>query len=143
VQTLFVLMILLAATVAILEFGIAILVKQTVVASAAAGARALAAGGSPPEVLALIAQRLRVHGIEIGPTAGACIRLESAGSAVSLGNPAWDFAGAGPTPSADEVRVTINVLMTQNNRPIPDWLAACGISLRGKLIRASSLALLE
>jgi Flp pilus assembly protein TadG len=138
-----VLLLLLAVTLAVIEFGMSVLVQQAVVAAANAGARELAKGASSTEVAAVISQRLQVYRIRIHPHAPVCVTLETGTGTVTFGDPRLGRGSAGPELAPNEVRVTIAALLSRHNRPVPNWLAPYGVSLSGKLVRGSSLALLE
>lgn len=144
--------VLVIATLAVVEFGILLVVRHTVTAAAIDGARhAGQAGATTDTTAARVRAVLRVHGLDFDPDlpataghGGARVVVEASDSALAgeRGNAAIPCDPTGPSPAADEVRVTVCVPVTNaaGSRPVPNWLAPFGISLSGRTFAVSALA---
>jgi Flp pilus assembly protein TadG len=138
--------VLLIATVAVLEFGIALLVQQAITAAAIEGAREAAKGSTAAEVAEAVDRILSVHSIA-GATAGTPdvrVDVENASGLATVGDATIPCMPNGPSSlNPNEVRVTVCVRMTDGDRPVPDWLSYFGFSLSGKTFETSAMALQE
>lgn len=146
--------ILFITTLAIFEFGILVLVQQTLTAAATEGAREAAKiGASTNETATVVDEILSVHQIAFDPTAtnatdGARLIIEYGpplSTTAERGNTSIPCSPIGPAPGTDEVRVTLCVTATDATgcQPVPDWLSSFGFSLSGCEFEISSRANVE
>lgn len=154
VELLLVFPILFIATLAIFEFGILVIVDQTVTAAATEGTREAAkVGAVTNEVAMVIDEILSVHQIVFDPTAtnatdDARVIIEY-GAPISTtterGNTTIVCSANGPAVGTNEVKVTVcvNVTNAAGEQPVPDWLSTFGFSLVGRKFEISSLANVE
>jgi len=146
--------VLVIATVAALEFGILLIVNQTVQAAVTEGVREAAKVGATTNEIAMeIDEILSVHEVTFTPTTpnttdDARVIIEY-GPPVSTsserGNTSIPCSPNGPSVGTDEVKVTVCVNVTDNagEHPVPDWLSSFGFSLSGRVFEISSLANVE
>ena len=138
--------VLIIATVAVLEFGIIVLVQQAIVTAATEGVREAARGSSPNAVAAVVDRFLTVHNFA-GSTAGtpdARVDVEVGPASSTVGDATIPCTPTGPAAlNTYETRVTVCVRVTDGDRPVPDWLSYFGFSLTGKTYQISALATLE
>lgn len=144
--------VLVIATVAVLEFGIALLVQQAVVDAAIEGAFEAAKEGSNTSLAAReVRRQLAVHNLTFNTAATNAtddvrVVVENGflGTTEQRGNITLACFADGSAPDATQVRVTVCVLMTDgNNHPVPNWLAFAGFSLTGRRFEASATAQIE
>lgn len=151
--------VLLVVALAILQLGVQMLVRQTVVAAAHEGARAAArettAAAARDAAVAAVNDVLAVHDLAVSPTAsvgpsgsgvhfvlefptGAAVEVEEAGdSAVICQTPASPVL----TEQDGDVRVTVCVAM--NQPPLLNLLMSFGFDVTGQHLRASAMAAKE
>jgi Flp pilus assembly protein TadG len=144
--------VLFFATLAVFEFGIALLIQQAVATAAIEGAREAALEGATTTIVAeKVRQYLVVHGITLDTTTvnatdDARLIVENGflGTTEQRGNSGITCIAQGPSPSVTQVRVTLCVRMTDgNNHPIPNWLQIVGFTLTGKRLEISAIAPIE
>lgn len=132
-------------TLALFEFGLLMVVDQTVVSAATKGAREAGKGANVMEVADVVNEFLAVHSIAITSTsATGNIVLEVGGQPTTSlnGNPCTPPAT--PVLGLDEARVTVCVELTYppiagETPPVPDALATFGFTLDGRSLKTSTL----
>ncbi len=136
-EVVLVLPILLLVSLAVFQFGILVLVQQSVTHAATVSAREAGKGANVVEVAAAVETVLRPHCLTVGP--GVAVVLED-----PLALPPVQKRGvltcnppAAPPPRADEVRTTVCVNLTQ--KPFLRALEAYCIDFTGKRFEISSL----
>ena len=132
-EVVLVLPILLAVSLAIFQFGILVLVQQSVAHAATVTAREAGKGADVDELVAVANQVLGPHCITIGADAAVVLEdgvPEYRGSLTC--NPP-----AEPLMYADEVRTTISVGLVQ--KPFLTALKSYGVDFTGKRFEISSL----
>jgi Flp pilus assembly protein TadG len=138
--------VLIIATLAVLEFGVIALVQQAIATAAIEGAREAARGSMPNEVAAVVDTFLAVHDFA-GATAAmpdARVDVEVGPASSTVGDATIPCTPQGPAVlNANEARVTVCVRMSDNDRPVPDWLSYFGFTLAGKTYEISALAPVE
>lgn len=144
--------VLVIGTLAVIEFGLLLIVEHTVTAAAIEGARhAALSGGTTSHAAERVRSVLAVHGLDFDSQAPAASGAGDARVVIESDDPALagergntDIAAipAGPPLSPGQVRVTVCVPATNpaTSRPVPDWLAAVGFSIAGRTITVSTLA---
>lgn len=146
--------ILFITTLAVFEFGILVLVQQTLTAAAIEGAREAAKiGASTNETATVVDEILSVHQITFDPTAtnttdDARLVIEYGpplSTTANRGNTSIPCTPIGTAPGTDEVRVTVCVNATDSTgcHPVPNWLSSFGFSLTGCEFEISSRANVE
>ena len=137
--------VLFIATLAIFQFGMVMLINQTIVTATIEGTREAARGGNIEDVRAVVNQFLAIHQLEVvdNPMGLARLILDPPNPITEVGNPAIPCSPDGPAPVAGEVRVTLCVRVSQNDEPIPNFLQMFGFSLSDQTYEASSLQLVE
>jgi hypothetical protein len=126
--------IILIATIAAFQFGLALVVKQSVVHAATVAAREAGKGADADELEVVVEEVLAAHGITIGSEAS--LVLETFGSSEMRGTLACD-PPMSPSLGVDDVRVTVCVDLGGSAFFNP--LVAYGIDFTGKTFTASSL----
>jgi len=145
---------LLIVTLAILEFSIAMVVEQAIVSSASEGARAAARESATATTIAQSVKKiLDVHDVTFDPTGtnltdDVQVAIEdgsgSLGIAGTRGNTSLTCSPTGGVLAANQVRVTVCVVMTNaSDQPVPDWLDVFGFSTSGRQFEVSAIALIE
>jgi len=137
--------VMIIITLALFEFGMLMVVDQTVVSATTKGAREAGKGANILEVADVVNQLLAVHSIAITPTSTTGnIVLEVGGQPTTTinGNPCTPPAS--PSLGTDEVRVTVCVDLTYppvagETPPVPDALATFGFTLNGRHLQSSTL----
>lgn len=140
--------VMLIASLAVLEFGILVLVQQAVTTAATEGAREAAKGATCTEVGEVVEAFLAAHNLDISGGGSVKVVCESKAGGVtttaSAGNASLDCSPPGFGLNNGEVRVTVCVEVTDgNDKPVPDWLSVFGFSLAGATFEVSSLAQFE
>lgn len=148
--------ILFMATIAIFQFGIMMLYHTAVTSAAVEGAREYAKpGATPTNVADNIQSILAIHQVQFNTTTtvagfGDAYVLFELSDTMSTttderGNSDLAVSAVGPpTFSANEARVTVcSKLVSDNDRPVPNWLKYIGLDLSARHIRVSSSALRE
>jgi hypothetical protein len=138
IELILVLVVLILATFASLQFGIALVVKQTVAQAASVAAREAAKGASVAELTSDIETVLAGHGIKIGTDASFV--LENPLPQPKQGSLACS-PPASPALDGDEVRVTLCVSLTAH--PILNILKVYGIDFTGRDFRISAVTTRE
>jgi TadE-like protein len=138
IELVLVLFVLIVATFVSLQFGIALIVKQTVAHAATVAAREAAKGADSTRLKVVIDRVLAGHQIAIGPDASFV--LEDPSPEPQQGVPPCP-PPATPALDADEVRVTICVSLTAH--PILNILQGYGIDFTGRTFNISAVATRE
>lgn len=134
-ESVFVLLVLIIATLATFQFASALIVKQAVSHAATVAARELAKGADEAEVEYSINRILSPHSIQIGH--GASFVVEIPSLQPQHGTLACT-PPVSPTIATDEIRVTLCVSLTAG--PILNVLKPYGIDFTGKTFSISSVA---
>jgi Flp pilus assembly protein TadG len=138
--------ILVIVTLALVQYGVLLLVQQAVTHAATIGAREAAKGADVVATAASVSNVLSgTHGITISDTAGsgAKVLLESSDNLAivtetEFGDPDLTCNPPAPALGANEVRVTVCLSLT--SKPLLNVLAAYGLSFSGKRFEISALA---
>jgi hypothetical protein len=135
-ESILVLFILIIATLAALQFGLALVVKQAVSHAATVAAREAAKGADADELVEVVEKVLEGHRIEIGPDAtlirqhgGLPLEVRGTLDCTPLDEPALD---------SDEVRVSLCVSLTAP--PFLNILRNYGLDFTGRTFMTSSVA---
>ncbi len=136
--------ILLIASIATIQFGIAMVVSQAVSHAATVGAREagkMANMGAPgvdmDELEMIVSKVLATHGLIIGPDASVVLEDPTAPIPVDQRGTLPCAPPSAPTVHPSEVRVTVCVDLSA--RPFLNCLTSFGIDFAGKRFSASSL----
>jgi hypothetical protein len=139
IELIMVLFVLVLATFVTIQFGTALIVKQTVAEASTVAAREAAKGATLNELTCYINRVLATHGIMIG--SNASYTLERDGITEPLQGTLACDPPATPAIDDDEVRVTLCVSLTTH--PILNILQPYGIDYTGKKFMISSVATRE
>ena len=138
-ESILVLFILIVATLAAIQFGLALVVKQAVSHAATVAVREAAKGADADELALIVERVLAGHRIEIGEDA-TLIREEGDLPAEIRGSHPCELQGLPPL-DGDEVRVTLCVSLTA--RPFLNILRNYGLDFQGRSFLISSVATRE
>ena len=127
--------ILLIATLAVFQFGFAMVVRQTTAHAATVAAREAAKNADAMELIGVIDAVFQAHDIHVGD--GASFVLEVGVTPPILEGDIPCAPPAMPTLTSNEVRVTVCVAM--DRRPFINPLGTLGASFVGRTFQASSL----
>ena len=135
-ESILVLFILIIATLAALQFGLALVVKQAVSHAATVAAREAAKGADADELVEVVEKVLAGHQIEIGPDA-TLVRQHGGLPPEVRGS--LDCAPLNEPPlDSDEVRVSLCVSLTAP--PFLNILRNYGLDFTGRTFMTSSVA---
>jgi hypothetical protein len=140
-ESILVLIVLIIASFAVFQFGLALIVKQAVSHAATVAAREAAKGADADELVQVVDRVLEGHQIKIGRD--AALLLEQ-GPSPGQRRVRGDLPCDGPEQPEidnDEVRVTVCVNLTA--RPFLNILKAYGIDFRGRTFEISSVVTKE
>ncbi len=143
-ESILVLVVLIIASFAAFQFGLALIVKQTVSHAATVAAREAAKvnPADADELICVVNRILQEYRLEIGPDVS--LILEDPTAVVPIeerGNPALCDPPVTPVIDLDEVRVTVCVSLTGG--PFVNILKFYGIDFAGRTFEISSLATKE
>lgn len=138
-EAIIVILILLIATLAVFQFGFAMVVRQTTAHAATVAAREAAKGAEAAELSEIIDAVFLAHDIQIGD--GASFVLEQGVLPPVMLGDVDCMPPDSPTVNSDEVRVTVCVAMDQ--APFINPLGPLGASFTGKTFQATSLVKTE
>ena len=137
-EAVLVLPILLLATLAVFQFGVLMLIEQTITHAVTVAAREAGKGADIDATALSVNAVLGLHGLSVGP--GATLILED-----SLSTPAVQVRGTFPcpvpsTPSVPPgmLKATLCVDLTQ--KPFFNLLATCGLDFTGRKFTVSAMA---
>ena len=136
IELIMVLFVLVLASFVTVQFGTALIVKQTVAEASTVAAREAAKGATLNELTCFINKVLSIHGIMIGSNASYTLERDGM-TAPTQGTLACD-PPATPVIDPDEVRVTLCVSLTTH--PILNILQPYGVDYTGKKFMISSVA---
>lgn len=134
-EFIFVLPILLIASIAVFQFGVAMVIRQAVVHSATVGAREAGKGADADELVEVVDTVIGVHGIFIGDHASLIFEDGLAPPEMRGTFPCGPPVGL--PLDADQVRVTVCVDMAA--KPFINPLRYYGIDFAGKHFQISSV----
>jgi hypothetical protein len=132
---------LVIATVVILQFAVAVVVKQAVSHAATVAAREAGKGADMEELVDAVDTVLRIHGITVGPHASVVLEDPEASEPVQQRGDVDCPPLAEPSLDPDEVRVTVCVELC--GPPLLGALCPFGITFVGKHIRVRSVVTKE
>ena len=138
IELILVLVVLILATFASLQFGIALIVKQAVAEASTVAAREAAKGATSTQLKSVIERVLGGHQITIGPKASFV--LENPSPQPQQGTLPC-LPPVTPALDGDEVRVTLCVSLTAH--PILNILKVYGLDFTGRTFSISSVATRE
>jgi hypothetical protein len=141
IESILVLLVLLIASLAAVQFGVALIVRQATEHAATVAAREAAKGADIDDLVEVVNRVLEGHRIVIG--CDATVVLENGPSPAkrrSRGELDFD-PPCNPTIDSDEVRVTLCVSLTA--RPFLNILKCYGIDFRGHTFQSSAVATKE
>jgi hypothetical protein len=141
-ESILVLVVLIIASFAAFQFGLALIVKQTVSHAATVAAREAAKEATADELVCVVNRVLQEYRLEIGPDVS--LILEDPTAVVPIeerGNAALCDPPATPVLDPDEVRVTVCVSLTGG--PFVNILKFYGIDFTGRTFEISSVATKE
>ena len=138
-EAIFVVLILLIATLAVFQFGFAMVVRQTTAHAATVAAREAAKGAELAELGDIIEAVFLAHDIQVGD--GASFVLERGALPPVTQGDVDCMPPSSPTVGTDEVRVTVCVAMDRS--PFINPLGTLGASFTGKSFQATSLVKIE
>ena len=137
-QIVLVLPILVIATIAVIQIGFLITLKQAVHHAATAGAREAAKGGDINHVECVVNSILRTHALMVGECASVLLEDVALSATPFQAGTAYCDPPATPVLDGKEVRVTVCIDLSK--QPLANALSAVGICGSGKGFRASSVA---
>ncbi len=148
-EIILVLPVLLIASLAIFEFGVLMVLQQTVTTAATEGARAAAreptAAAANQSALLAVNRVLRVHRLFVDgsavpdPNSDTRMVLEYGVMApIYSGDPGVDCFPPDPVMTAADVRVSVCVSLTKS--PLLNLLSAFGFDLAGKRLEIAAMA---
>jgi hypothetical protein len=138
-EAIVVLLILLISTLAVFQFGFAMVVRQATAQAATVAAREAAKGADVAELSDIIDAVFQAHDIRVGDGAGFILE-DGLLPPIMQGDVTCTLPDS-PAVGADEVRVTVCVAM--DRRPFINPLATVGASFTGKTFQATSLVKFE
>jgi len=145
IELILVMIVLILATFVSLQFGIALVVKQTVAQAATVAAREAAKGADPDELEEVIERVLAGHQIVLGPDASFVLEdpdpVLGPGMVLPTRGTHPCTPPATPVIDGDEVRITICVSLTVH--PILNILEDYGIDYSGRSFTISAVATRE
>jgi hypothetical protein len=137
IEILFVLPILFLTTMAVFQFGIAILVEQSIVHAATVAAREAGKNADADELVFVVNAILANHGLSIGDRASLVLEDPESMTPVEMRGSLPCDPPAEPTLANDEVRVTVCVSM--NGPPYINPLRFYGANFEDRFCRASTV----
>ncbi len=144
-QLIFILPLLVITTIAVVQFGKQIVARETISASATAGARTAARGGDVRDVTRSVARALATDKIGVSEHGHTVIVIEKYGEKPKWsGNADVKCNPAGPKLKLGEVRVTVCVRGGKNGSArIPNWFGSMGRPMSLRRIQSSALLTVE
>jgi hypothetical protein len=144
-ESIVVLVVLIVATLAAFQFGLALVVKQAVSHAATVAAREAGKGADIDELVGTVERVLAGHRIQIGQHAAIVLEVGPAGPAgPRLAQGRGELVCTPPEEPVladDEVRVTLCVSLAAP--PFLNALAPCGVDFSGRTFTSSSVATRE
>jgi TadE-like protein len=140
-ESILVLVVLIIASFAAFQFGLALIVKQAVSHAATVAAREAAKGADADELICVVNRILQEYRLEIGPDMSLLLEVGPPPNPVEMRGTFPCTAPATPVLSPDEVRVTVCVDLTAG--PFVNILKFYGIDFTGRKFEISSVATIE
>ena len=139
IESILVLLVLLIASLAAVQFGVALIVKQAAEHATTVAAREAAKGADVDDLVEVVDRVLEGHRIAIG--SDATVVLEDGPSPTESRGELDCDPPSEPEIDSDEVRVTLCVSLTA--RPFLNILKCYGIDFRGHTFQSSAVATKE
>lgn len=137
-QIILMLPVLIITTIAIIQIGFVVTLRQAVHHAATVAAREAAKGADIQRVTSVVNSILAPHKLAVGDAVGVVLENPAAaGSPFREGASTCD-APATPTLTDQEIRVTLCVDLA--SYPVANTLHSFGVSGAGRVLRASSVA---
>ncbi len=137
-EAVLILPVLVLTFLAVIQFGILMLVEQTIVHAATVAAREAAKGADIDATVLSAHSVLRLHGLSVGPAMTLILEDPFADSPVQVrGDLPCDISGL-PTLTPGEIRVTLCVSLS--HRPFLNALRHCAIDFTGRKFTVSAVA---
>jgi hypothetical protein len=136
-QVVLVLPILIIASIAIIEVGFVVTLRQAVYHAATVAAREAAKGGDIDHMVCVVNAILRPHNLAVGDAVGVVLEDVTADPPIVQAGLPTCSPPTSPALNGNEVRVTVCLDLT--NYPVSNTLSAFGICAGGCCIRASSV----
>jgi hypothetical protein len=145
VQVVLILPFLILFTIAVVQYGMWLVTKQTIAASSAEAVRTAARGGDLKEIERTVAKVLGTNKMRVSNHGDVAIIVERHGKPPEVaGNPRVKCRPHGPDVQPGEVRLTVCVRRGRfAGRRIPNWLGAIGRGFTPRKLQCSSLAAVE
>jgi TadE-like protein len=140
-QMILVLPILVIVSIATIQIGFLVTLRQAVYHAATVGAREAAKGGDINHVVCVVNSILRPHSLAVGDCVSVILEDPAANPPVVQAGTAPCAPPATPVLSGNEVRVSVCVDLSKQS--VGNALKSAGICAIGKGFRGSSLALKE
>jgi hypothetical protein len=140
-ESLLVLVVLIIASFAAFQFGLALIVKQTVSHAATVAAREAAKGATSDELICVVNRLFQEYRMEIGDDVSLVLEDPTAVDPIVEEGSLPCVPPATPILDLDEVRVTICVSLTAG--PFVNILKFYGIDYTGRTFEISSVATKE
>ncbi|MGQ9607103.1 MAG: TadE/TadG family type IV pilus assembly protein [Thermogutta sp.] len=137
-EAVLILPVLVLTFLAVLQFGILMLVEQTIVHAATVAAREAAKGADVDAVVLSAQSVLSLHGLSVGPAMTLVLEDPLSNDPVQVrGDLPCDIAGLPPLKPG-EIRVTLGVSLS--HRPFLNALRHCAIDFTGRKFTVSAVA---
>jgi hypothetical protein len=140
-ESILVLVVLIIASFAAFQFGLALIVKQAVSHAATVAAREAAKGADADELICVVNRVLQEHRLQIGTDMSLLLEVGPPPNPAEMRGMFPCTAPATPVLSFDEVRVTVCVDLTSG--PFVNILKFYGIDFTGRKFEISSVATIE
>lgn len=140
-ESILVLVVLIIASFAAFQFGLALIVKQTVSHAATVSAREAAKGATADELVCVVNRILQEYRLQIGPDVSLVLENPTALIPIDPRGTLPCVPPATPVLDPDEVRVTVCVSLTSG--PFVNILKFYGIDYTGRTFEISSVATKE
>jgi len=137
-EAVLILPVLVLTFLAVIQFGILMLVEQTIVHAATVAAREAAKGADIEATVLSAHSVLRLHGLSVGPAMTLVLEDPLSDTPVQVrGDLPYDISGL-PALTPGEVRVTLYVSLS--HRPFLNALRHCAIDFTGRRFTVSAAA---
>jgi hypothetical protein len=140
-ESIMVLVVLIIASFAAFQFGLALIVKQTVSHAATVAAREAAKGATADELICVVNRLFQEYRMQIGPDVSLVLEDPTAVIPIDPRGSLPCVPPATPILDSDEVRVTVCVSLTAG--PFVNILKFYGIDYTGRTFEISSVATKE
>ena len=140
-ESILVLVVLIIASFAAFQFGLALIVKQAVSHAATVAAREAAKGADADELVCVVNRILQEHRIQIGPDMSLVLEVGPPPNPTVMRGTFPCTPPATPVLDPDEIRVTVCVSLTAG--PFVNILKFYGIDYTGRSFNISSVATIE